>query len=133
MPSTNLRMLSAVLIAFGLTFCMIYPLSIIWPSGWAWQNGAAAMSDQFMIIIGVYAVLGISMILASRDPAASTSLIWFVVWSSLVHALIAGWEAMRSPMMKGHFYGDVPALLLAAIVLGSLMSRGVTAEAGATA
>lgn len=133
MPSSNLRMLSAALIVFGLAFCMIYPLSIVWPSGWAWHDGPPAASDYFMMIVGIYSVLGISMIFASRDPASSTSLIWFVVWSSLVHALIMGWEALRNPMMKGHLYGDVPALLLAAIVLGLLVTRGVTAEARASA
>jgi hypothetical protein len=31
------------------------------------------------------------------------------------------WEAMRNPMMNGHLTGDVPALLIAAAVLGGLM------------
>lgn len=35
--------------------------------------------------------------------------------------------------MKGHLYGDVPALLLVATVLGLLMTRAVAAEARATA
>jgi len=76
------------------------------------------------MIVGVYATLGVFMIMASRDPAANASLIRFVIWSSIVHALIMVWEAIRNPMMKGHLYGDVPALLLIAVVLGYLtMSR----------
>jgi hypothetical protein len=31
------------------------------------------------------------------------------------------WEAMRNPQMGGHLTGDVPALLLVAVVLGVLM------------
>lgn len=97
MATTNLKRLSAALIVFGLTFCMIYPLAIVWPSGWAWHDGPPGASDYFMMIEGIYAVLGICMVLASRDPAANTSLIWFVVWSSVVHAVIMAWEALRNP------------------------------------
>ncbi len=127
--SNNTRLLSAALIVFGLAFCLIYPLSMVWPSGWAWHDGPPAVSDYFMMIVGVYATLGVFMILASRDPAANTSLIWFVVWSSVVHAGVMAWEAMRNPAMGGHLMGDVPALLLVAIVLGLLMmSRSAAAQ-----
>jgi hypothetical protein len=128
--ANNTRLLSAALIVFGLAFCLIYPLAIVWPSGWAWHEGAPAANDYFMMIVGVYATLGVFMILASRDPASNRSLIWFVVWSSIVHAGVMAWEAMRNPEMGGHLTGDVPALLLIAIVLGLLMmNRGVAGEA----
>jgi len=116
----NSKILSYSLIVFGLAFCLIYPLSMVWPSGWAWHEGAPASSDYFMMIVGVYVTLGVFMILASRDPGANISLIRFVIWSSIVHALVMAWEATRNPMMAGHLYGDVPALLLIAVVLGYL-------------
>jgi uncharacterized protein DUF6632 len=119
----NHRLLSAALVIFGVAFCLIYPLSIVWPSGWAWHEGPPAGNDYFMMIVGVYVTLGICMILAARDPAANASLIRFVVWSSLVHALVMGWEAIRRPVMQGHLYGDAPALLLVAIILGFLRTR----------
>jgi hypothetical protein len=122
--SDTSKLLSAALIAFGAAFCLIYPLAILWPSGWAWHQGSPASNDYFLMIVGVYATLGIFMILAARDPAANRSLIWFVVWSSVVHAVIMGLEAMRNPMMGGHLTGDVPILLVVAVVLGLLMSRG---------
>ena len=118
--SSNSKLLTYALIVFGLAFCLIAPLSIVWPSGWAWHEGPPAANDYFLMIVGVYATLGVFMILAARDPAANTSLIRFVIWSSIVHALVMAWEAVREPMMKGHLYGDVPALLLIAIVLGYL-------------
>jgi uncharacterized membrane protein YdcZ (DUF606 family) len=121
--SKQYPILSAALIAFGVAFCLLYPLLIIWPSGWAWHEGSPGSSDYFMMIAGVYATLGIFMIRAARDPLANASLIWFVVWSSLAHSLIMGWEAFRTPMMTGHLVGDVPALLVAAIGIGLLMSR----------
>jgi uncharacterized protein DUF6632 len=130
--SSNHKLLSLALIVFGAIFCLIYPLAILWPSGWAWHDGPPAASDYFMMIVGVYATLGVFLILAARDPAANASLIWFTIWSSIVHALVMAWEAMRNPAMGGHLTGDVPALLLVAVVLGILMmgvQRGSVARA----
>jgi hypothetical protein len=127
--SDNNKLLSAALIAFGAAFCLIYPLAMFWPSGWAWHEGSPASNDYFLMIVGVYATLGVFMILAAKRPEANTSLIWFVVWSSIVHALIMAWESMRNPMMKGHLTGDVPILLAVAIVLGLLMTRSRTTNA----
>ena len=117
------RLLSAALIAFGVVFCLIFPLSILWPSGWAWHSGGPATNDYFLMICGFYATLGIFLIRAAKNPAANASLIWFTVWSSLVHAAIMAWEAVRTPMQGGHLMGDVPALVIAAGVLAFLMNR----------
>jgi hypothetical protein len=129
--SDNNKLLSAALIAFGAAFCLIYPLAMFWPTGWAWHDGTPAANDYFLMIVGVYATLGVFMIMAAKKPEANASLIWFVVWSSIVHALIMAWESVRNPMMKGHLTGDVPVLLAVAIVLGVLMSRSRTANAAA--
>ena len=127
--SNNHKLLSLALIVFGAIFCLIYPLAMIWPSGWAWHSGPPASNDYYMMIVGVYATLGVFLILAAKDPAANASLIWFTVWSSVVHAAIMAWEAYRTPGMHGHLMGDVPALLLVALVLGGLMAgRGATRE-----
>jgi hypothetical protein len=131
--SDNNKLLSAALIAFGAAFCLIYPLAMFWPSGWAWHQGSPAANDYFLMIVGVYATLGVFMILAAKRPEANASLIWFVVWSSIVHALIMGWESMRNPAMKGHLTGDVPILLAVAVVLGLLMTRSRTTNAAVPA
>ena len=78
-------------------------------------------SHYFMMIVGVYATLGVFLMLAARNPAANTSLIWFTVVSSAVHALIMAMQALADPMQRGHLLGDVPALLTVAVVLGGLM------------
>ena len=119
--TSNHRLLSWALVVFGAAFCSLYLMQLIWPSGWAWHEGSPASSDYFMMIAGVYATLGIFMFRAARDPAAHALLIWFVVWSSIVHALVMAWEALRNPMMHGHLVGDVPFLLVIAAVLGFLM------------
>ena len=119
--SQRYTLLQIALVLFGATSCLVYPLAIVWPSGWAWHEGAPAASQYFMMIVGVYATLGVFLIFAARDPAANRSLIWFAVWSSLVHAGIMAVQSFASPMHEGHMLGDVPALLLIAIVLGGLM------------
>src|SRR5215510_2777771 len=111
--------LRIALIVIGLTFIFgIYPLSIIWPSGWTWGQGH---SHYLMMIIGAYATLGVFLLIASRNPDAHKSLIWFTVWSSVVHAAIMGVQSFTDPAERGHLIGDVPALFLVAIVLAVLM------------
>jgi hypothetical protein len=119
--SDRSSLLKLALIVFGVVFCLIYPLALAWPSGWAWHAGAPYANDYYMMIVGVYATLGVFLILASRDPAANRSLILFTIASSVVHAAIMAVQAVQMPEHKGHLYGDVPALLLVAIVLGVLL------------
>lgn len=121
--SDNNRLLSGILILFGVIFCLVYPLAMVWPAGWAWHAGSPATNDYFLMIVGIYATLGIFLIRAAKDPAANASLIWFTVWSSVVHAAVMAYESVRSLGHTGHLMGDVPALLLVAVVLGVLMSR----------
>ncbi len=84
------------------------------------------------MILGVYATLGIFLIIAARNPLQNRSLIWFTVWSSFVHGGIMAVQAMKAPAEHGHLFGDVPALVLVAVVLGILMPRGNAAEAAKT-
>jgi hypothetical protein len=122
MPERN-RLLRAALIAFGVAFLLVYPLMVVWPSGWAWQPG---QYEYEQMIVGIYATLGVFLIWASREPDAHLSLIWFTVWSSAVHGGIMAVQAIVDPAERGHLVGDVAALLLVAIVLGTLTPRGVT-------
>ena len=114
------RLLQTALALFGATFLFIYPLAIVWPSGWAWHAGAPYESQYFMMIVGVYATLGVFLLNASRNPRAHRSLIWFTVWSSVVHGGIMAVQSMPAAHC-GHLLGDVPALFLVAVVLGGLL------------
>lgn len=125
---TRLHWLRIALIACGLIFLLgVYPLAQVWPSGWTWGH---AHSHYLLMIIGIYATLGVFLLLASRDPLANRSLIWFTVWSSVVHGAIMAMQAIHDPVEQGHLIGDVPALFIVAIVLGVLMPKG---KAAATA
>jgi len=110
----------------GLIFTFgIYPLTIVWPSGWSWHTGH---SDYLQMILGVYATLGIFLLIASRNPLANLSLIWFTVWSSVVHAGIMAAQSLANSEHMGHLWGDVLALFAVAAVLALLTPRGAAAR-----
>lgn len=118
--------LRAALVACGAAFLLAMPLMYVWPSGWAWLP---RQSEYEQMIAGVYATLGIFLIRASRDPQRHLSLIWFTVWSSLVHGGIMAAQALADGAERGHLLGDVPALFLVAAVLAWLTPRGTGAAA----
>ena len=120
MPS-KYRLLQLALALFGVVMLLLYPLALVWPAGWAWHHGAPYESDYFMMIVGVYATLGVFLILAARNPAANRSLILFTAVSSLVHAAIMAAQALQMPEHMGHLYGDVPGLIAVAVVLYLLL------------
>jgi len=45
------------------------------------------------------------------------------VWSSVVHGGIMAVQSIVNPEHRGHLLGDVPALLIVAVVLAFLMPR----------
>ena len=117
MPSAY-KLLQLALAVFGVVMLLLDPLALVWPSGWAWHAGAPYESEYFMMIVGVYATLGVFVLNAARNPQANVSLIWFTVCSSVVHAAIMAVQSFGSGQdYVGHLWGDVPALLLVAVVL----------------
>ncbi len=127
------RLLQILMVAFGAVFCLIWPLSIVWPSGWMWHEGPAMASHYYPMILGVYATLGVFLIMAARDPLAHASLIWFTAVSSAVHAVIMAFQAMGDPMQRGHLLGDVPALLLVTLAFAILLPMARRNAGGRTA
>jgi hypothetical protein len=114
------KYLQGALLVFGVIALLVYPLMLFWPSGWAWTPG---QHEYEQMIVGIYATLGVFLIWASRDPESHLSLIWFTVWSSVVHGGIMGVQAIVDPTERGHLLGDVPALFFVAIVLALLTPR----------
>jgi hypothetical protein len=112
--ATRERLLKIALVIFGVIFLLVYPIGLVWPSGWVWHGGEGKYYLQ--MICGIYAVLGIYLLLASRDPSQYRSVISFTVWSSVVHALIMAVQAIGDRNESGHLIGDVPALLIVAVV-----------------
>jgi len=94
-----------------------YPLTVFWPSGWAWSSGR---SEYLEMIIAIYATLGIFLLIASRNPNQHLSLVSFAIWSSVVHGAVMAVQSVLNPMHVHHLYGDVPALFIVAAALAIL-------------
>ena len=125
----SIKYLRVALQLVGVTFIVgIYTLTLIWPSGWSWHTGHHT-PHYLQMILGVYATLGIFLLIVSRRPLAHLSLIWFTVWSSVVHAAIMAAQALTNTDQIAHLWGDVPALLIFAAVLAFLTPRGTAATA----
>jgi len=122
MSDTNrVNLLKLALRIVGVIFIVgIYSLMVIWPSGWRWHTGE---SHYPAMILGVYATLGVFLLIASRNPLAHLSLIWFTVWSSVVHAAIMAVQSLQHADQMGHLWGDVLALFFVAAILTLLTPR----------
>ena len=129
MPDKVQQPLSTFLLVFGLVFIFgVWPLMMFWPSGWQWQPN---QPEYEQMIIGVYATLGVFLVLASRDPSRHRSLILFTAWSSLAHSGIMAVQAIQDAAERGHLIGDVPVLAIVGIVLIVLAPKsGETAVSG---
>jgi hypothetical protein len=122
--SDRVKYLRILLVVVGVIFIAgIYPLTIIWPSGWAWNTG---QSEYLQMILGIYATLGVFLLIASRDPLKHRSLIWFTVWSSGVHGGIMAAQSLTNAQYMTHLWGDVSALFIVAIAIALLMPRRIS-------
>jgi hypothetical protein len=69
------RLLQIALAFFGVVCLLLYPLAVVWPSGWAWHSGAPQESDYFMMIVGLYATLGVFLLKAARNPVGARGVV----------------------------------------------------------
>jgi hypothetical protein len=115
----RLKYLWIALVLVGVTFIVGLSLMtlVLHSSGWRWHKG---YSDYLIMILGVYATLGVFLIRAARNPVEHLSLIWFTVWSSVVHSGIMAVRSFVNPQNHAHLLGDVPALIIIAAVLAVL-------------
>jgi hypothetical protein len=116
--ATRLKYLALALRVLAVTFVAgFYVLTIVWPSGWTWHTGT---SEYLQMMVVIYATLGVFLWLAARDPQRHLGLVSFTIWSSIAHAALMAVQSVMHPQHAGHLYGDVPALFIAAAVLGWL-------------
>ncbi len=124
----KLHYLSIALRVFGVFLIVgLYPLmNWLWPAGWAWEP---RQSEYEQMIAGVYATLGLFLLLAARKPLEHRSLIQFAIWSSVVHGAIMAVQATHDHMERANLIGDVPALFALALVLWLLLPARATSGA----
>src|SRR5271154_1725342 len=71
------------------------------------------------MMLSLYVTLGVFLLLAIRNPFANRSLIAFTAWSSLVHAVLMGTQAMQNMVARVELIG-VAALIVIGIALIAL-------------
>jgi hypothetical protein len=87
--------LKIVLAVVGVIFIALsYPMVVF-----IRQEPALAM------MLSLYVTLGIFLLLAIRNPAASRSVIAFTAWSSLAHAAFMGTQAFLNMVARGELIG----------------------------
>lgn len=116
----KVKYLKTALYVFGVIFIVGVPAMMmwVWPSGWGWSP---AQPEYEQMILGMYITLGVFLIRAAKNPSANASLIWFTIWSSIVHGGIMLVQALADDAERANLLGDIPALFLVAIVLWYLM------------
>jgi hypothetical protein len=101
--------LKIVLALVGVLFlALAYPLVIF-------VRQEPALSMMFSL----YVTLGVFLLLATRDPSASRSLIAFTAWSSFAHAAVMGTQAMLNIVSRGELVG-VAILVVIGVALIAL-------------
>ena len=99
------RALKIVPLVVGLLFLSgVYPL---------WRQPDP--SEQ--MLGGVYAALGVFLLLALRNLSANRSLIAFTAWSSLVHAAIMAVQAFHNVIPRADFLQAVLPLAIVGVAL----------------
>lgn len=120
--NTRMKYLKTALVVIGVIYLIGVPVLMLWlwPEGFGWTP---AQPEYEQMIMGVYATLGVFLILASKDPIADKSIIWFTVWSNIVHGTVMLVHAIIDETDRINLIGDVPALYLIAFVLWYLMPK----------
>jgi len=89
------RALKVVLVVVGLLF-----VAAAWP-----MMVFVKQEPGLAMLMCLYATLGVFVLLAARKPAAHRSLIAFTAWSSLVHAVFMGTQALLNFVQRGELVG----------------------------
>lgn len=118
---TKLKFLSLVLYLTAFIFVIGLPLlTYFWPSAWMWEP---RQYEYEQMILGVYMTLGVFIFFAAKNPLQHFSLIWFTIVSSFVHGIIMLVQALVDKTEHANLHGDVPGLLILALLLAVLMPR----------
>ena len=108
------RALKAVLVVVGLLFT-----AAIFPAMGGVLNPTHSDTGDSMMM-GIYASLGVFLLIAVRNPSAHRSLIAFTAWSSFAHAAVMSALGFRLPSERAGFLGGSALLVVIGLVLIAL-------------
>ncbi len=99
--------LKVVLAIVGVLFILTsYPMIVF-----IRQDPALSM------MFSLYVTLGVFLLLAIRNPPASRSVIAFTAWSSLVHAVFMGNQALRGMVARGELIGCAVLIIIGVLLI----------------
>ena len=115
------RALKIVLVLVGLLFAAAaYPaVSAIW------NHDHSDTGDNMMM--GLYATLGVFVLLSVRNPSAHRSLIAFAAWSSFAHAIVMSLLGLQIPPERDGFLLGSAILAVIGILLLALLPAKASA------
>ncbi|MBN2258510.1 MAG: hypothetical protein JW704_11960 [Anaerolineaceae bacterium] len=114
------KYLKVALYVIGAIFVVGVPAMMMWSPRWSWTP---PQYEYEQMIMGIYITLGVFLIRAAKDPMANASIVWFTIWSSIVHGAIMLVQSIVDVTDRDNLLGDIPALFLVAAVLWYLMPR----------
>ncbi len=118
----NLKALRVALVVIGVFLVVgLYPLTIVWPSGWLWHAGSH--DPYFHTLLGAYATVGVFLVVAAGRPLENLSFIKFVAVAAFVQGAIMLIHVVTYWPLRGHLFGDVPAAFLIGAVLAILLRQ----------
>jgi len=118
------RALKTVLIIVGLLF-----LAAIYPAIGSILHPADSDTGDTMMM-GIYATLGIFLLLAVRNPSGHRSLIAFAAWSSFAHAIVMSLLGLELPPQRAGFLIGSGILAVIGIALIALAPQKQNGELG---
>jgi len=99
--------LKVVLAIVGVLFILTsYPMIVF-----IRQDPALSM------MFSLYVTLGVFLLLAIRNPSSSRSVIAFTAWSSLVHAVFMGIQALRGMVARGELIGCAVLIIIGVLLI----------------
>ena len=73
--------------------------------------------------MGIYATLGVFLLMAVRNPSAHRSLIAFAAWSSFAHAVVMSTLGFKIASERAGFLGGSAVLVVIGVILIVLAPR----------
>jgi len=120
------RALKVMLVLVGLLFvAAVYPAV-----GGILRPHQSDTGDTMMM--GIYATLGVFLLLAARNPSVHRSLITFTAWSSFAHAIVMSLLGIRIPDERGGFLIGSAVLVVIGVFLLVLAPAKHSADSTAT-
>lgn len=111
------RALQIVMVVTAVLFlAMAYPLVIF-------LREEPALS----MMMTLYVTLGVFLLLAVRNPSAHRSLIGFTAWSSLVHAVVMGYQAMAGMVAHGELIGSGVLAVIGVVLIALSPKKPIAA------